>query len=35
MTAAIPLIVLVLTIAATVNTMFFLWEKKLLARRSK
>jgi NitT/TauT family transport system permease protein len=30
-----PLIVLVLAIAATVNTMFFLWEKKLLARRSK
>jgi NitT/TauT family transport system permease protein len=30
-----PLIVLVLTIAASVNTMFFLWEKKLLARRRK
>jgi NitT/TauT family transport system permease protein len=30
-----PLIVLVLAIAASVNTMFFLWEKKLLARRSK
>jgi NitT/TauT family transport system permease protein len=30
-----PLIVLVLTIAATVNTLFFLWEKKMLARRRK
>ena len=30
-----PLIVLVLAIAATVNTMFFLWEKKMLARRRK
>jgi NitT/TauT family transport system permease protein len=30
-----PLIVLVLTVAATVNTMFFLWERKLLARRRK
>jgi NitT/TauT family transport system permease protein len=30
-----PLIVLVLGIAASVNTMFFLWEKKLLARRRK
>jgi NitT/TauT family transport system permease protein len=30
-----PLILLVLAIAASVNTMFFLWEKKLLARRSK
>lgn len=30
-----PLIMLVLAIAASVNTMFFLWEKKLLARRSK
>jgi NitT/TauT family transport system permease protein len=28
-----PLIVLVLAIAATVNTLFFLWEKRLLARR--
>src|SRR5437764_93742 len=28
-----PLIVLVLAIAATVNTLFFLWEKKMLARR--
>src|SRR3954468_24009177 len=30
-----PLIVLVLAIAATVNTMFFLWEKKMLVRRRK
>jgi len=30
-----PLIVLVLAIAATVNTTFFLWEKKMLARRRK
>jgi NitT/TauT family transport system permease protein len=30
-----PLIVLVLATAATVNTMFFLWEKKMLARRRK
>jgi NitT/TauT family transport system permease protein len=30
-----PLIVLVLAVAATVNTMFFLWEKRLLARRRK
>jgi NitT/TauT family transport system permease protein len=30
-----PLIVLVLAIAATVNTMFFLWEKRMLARRRK
>jgi NitT/TauT family transport system permease protein len=30
-----PLIVLVLAIAATVNTIFFLWEKRLLARRRK
>ena len=30
-----PLIVLVLTVAASVNTMFFLWEKKLLARRRR
>jgi NitT/TauT family transport system permease protein len=30
-----PLIVLVLAVAATVNTMFFLWEKKLLARRHR
>jgi NitT/TauT family transport system permease protein len=30
-----PLIVLVLTVAASVNTMFFLWEKKMLARRRK
>jgi NitT/TauT family transport system permease protein len=30
-----PLIVLVLAIAATVNTVFFLWEKRLLARRRR
>ena len=30
-----PLIVLVLAIAATVNTFFFLWEKRLLARRAR
>jgi len=30
-----PLIVLVLAIAATVNSLFFLWEKKMLARRRK
>ena len=30
-----PLIVLVLAIAATVNTAFFLWEKRLLARRHR
>jgi NitT/TauT family transport system permease protein len=30
-----PLIVLVLGIAASVNTLFFLWEKKLLARRRR
>ena len=30
-----PLIVLVLAIAATVNTAFFLWEKRLLARRGR
>ena len=30
-----PLIVLVLAIAASVNTLFFLWEKKMLARRHK
>jgi NitT/TauT family transport system permease protein len=30
-----PLIVLVLAIAASVNTLFFLWEKKMLARRRK
>ena len=30
-----PLIVFVLTVAATVNTLFFLWEKKMLARRRK
>jgi NitT/TauT family transport system permease protein len=30
-----PLIVLVLAIAATVNTVFFLWEKRLLARRAR
>src|SRR5947209_13593749 len=30
-----PLIVLVLAIAASVNTLFFLWEKKMLARRPK
>jgi len=27
--------VFVLGVAATVNTMFFLWEKKILARRRK
>jgi NitT/TauT family transport system permease protein len=30
-----PLIVLVLAIATGVNTLFFLWEKKLLARRRR
>ena len=30
-----PLIVFVLAVAATVNTLFFLWEKKMLARRRK
>jgi NitT/TauT family transport system permease protein len=30
-----PLIVLVLTVAASVNTAFFVWEKKLLARRRR
>ena len=30
-----PLIALVLTVAATVNAAFFLWEKKLLARRRR
>jgi NitT/TauT family transport system permease protein len=30
-----PLIVLVLGIAATVNSFFFIWEKKMLARRRK
>jgi NitT/TauT family transport system permease protein len=30
-----PLIVLVLVIAASVNMMFFVWEKKLLARRRR
>jgi NitT/TauT family transport system permease protein len=30
-----PLIVLVLAIAATVNSFFFIWEKKMLARRRK
>jgi NitT/TauT family transport system permease protein len=30
-----PLIVLVLGVAATVNTFFFLWEKKMLARRRR
>jgi NitT/TauT family transport system permease protein len=30
-----PLIVLVLVIAATVNTAFFVWEKRLLARRQR
>jgi len=30
-----PLIVLVLAIAASVNTLFFLWEKRLLARRRR
>ena len=30
-----PLIVFVLAVAASVNTLFFLWEKKLLARRHR
>jgi len=30
-----PLIVLVLAIAATVNTLFFMCEKRLLARRGR
>jgi NitT/TauT family transport system permease protein len=30
-----PLIVFVLAVAASVNTLFFLWEKKMLARRRK
>jgi NitT/TauT family transport system permease protein len=30
-----PLILLVLGVAATVNTLFFLWEKKMLARRRR
>jgi NitT/TauT family transport system permease protein len=30
-----PLIVLVLGVAATVNSLFFLWEKKMLARRRR
>jgi hypothetical protein len=30
-----PLIVLVLTVAASVNAVFYVWEKKLLARRRK
>jgi NitT/TauT family transport system permease protein len=30
-----PLIVFVLAVAASVNTAFFLWEKKMLARRRK
>jgi NitT/TauT family transport system permease protein len=30
-----PLILLVLAVAATVNTFFFLWEKKMLARRQR
>jgi len=30
-----PLIVFVLAVAASVNAMFFLWEKKLLARRRR
>ncbi len=30
-----PLIVLVLAIATTVNSLFFLWEKKMLARRRR
>jgi NitT/TauT family transport system permease protein len=30
-----PLIVLVLAVAASVNTLFFLWEKKMLARRCR
>jgi len=30
-----PLIVLVLAIAATVNSLFFLWEKKMLTRRRR
>ena len=34
-TVMYPLIVFVLAVAATVNSLFFLWEKKLLARRRK
>jgi len=30
-----PLIVLVLAIATTVNSFFFLWEKRMLARRRR
>jgi len=30
-----PLIVFVLAVAASVNTLFFLWEKKMLARRRR
>jgi len=30
-----PLIVFVLAVAATDNTLFFLWEKKMLASRRK
>jgi NitT/TauT family transport system permease protein len=30
-----PLILLVLAVAATVNTFFFLWEKRMLARRHR
>jgi NitT/TauT family transport system permease protein len=30
-----PLIVFVLAVAATVNTLFFLWERKMLARRRR
>jgi NitT/TauT family transport system permease protein len=30
-----PLILLVLAVAASVNTFFFLWEKKMLARRQR
>jgi NitT/TauT family transport system permease protein len=30
-----PLIVLVLAIATSVNTVFFLWEKRMLARRRR
>ena len=30
-----PLIVFVLAVAGSVNAMFFMWEKKLLARRRR
>jgi hypothetical protein len=30
-----PLILLVLTVAASVNAVFYIWEKKLLARRQR